>query len=133
MDLATAFKVLTLITFTDANIEDTSSTSIQESQRPFSYPSSSPSPTTTEELKDLPDLVQNTELPLPHDILEDNLSIENSDWSPPSVAFQTQLGKRKHTSYSPDTVECKRCKQLYRKSWPGCNFQKEKCDDGQIV
>ena len=131
--MATAFKGLTLITFTDANIVDTSSPSIQESQRPFSYPSSSPSPTTTGELEDLPDLVQNTELPLPHDILDDKISIENSDWSPPSVAFLPQLGKRKHTSYSPDTVECKRCKQLYHKSWPGRNLQEEKCDDGQII
>ena len=119
--------------FTDANIEDTSSTSIQESQRPFSYLSSSPSPTTIEELEDLPELVQNTELPLPHDVLDDKISIENSDWSPPSVAFLLQLGKRKHTSYSPDTVEYKWYKQLYRKSWPGRNFQEEKCDDGQIV
>ena len=77
--MATAFKGLTLIMFTDANIEDTSSTSIQESQRPFSYPSSSSSPTTTEELEDLPELVQNTELPLPYDILDDKISIENSD------------------------------------------------------
>ena len=95
LDLATAFKGLTIITFTDINTEDTSSTSTQESQRPFSYPSPSPLPTTTEELEDLPQLVPNTELPLPHNVLDDKISVENSDWLPPSVAFLPQLGKRK--------------------------------------
>ena len=132
-DLATAFKGLTIIKFTDINTDNTVSTSTQKPQRPFSYPSPSPSPTTTEELQDLPQLVPNTELPLPNDILDDKISVENSDWSLPSVAFLPQLGKRQHISYSPDTVECKRCKQLYRKSWPGSNSQEEKCNDGQIV
>ena len=129
MDLATAFKGLTIITFTDANLEDTPSTSLPETQKPFSYPSTSPSPTTTEELEDLPDLVQNTELPVPQDILDDRISIENSDWSPPSVEFLPRLGKRKRTSYSPGTVECMQCKQLNHKSWPGSNIQEEECND----
>ena len=125
LDLATAFKGLTIVTFTDANLEDTPSTSNQQPYRPFHYPSPSPSPTTTEEIEDIPELVENQDLPLPDEVLDDNIPIEDSDWSPPSVAFLPWLVKRKQNSSSPDTGECWRCKQLKRKSWPGCNVQGE--------
>ena len=95
LDLAIAFKGLTIVTFTDANLEDTPSTSNQQTYRPFHYPSPSPSPTTTEEIEDLPELVENQHLPLPDEVLDDNIPIEDSDWSPPSVAFLPWLGKRK--------------------------------------
>ena len=123
LDLATAFKGLTIITFADNNLEDTSSTSNQQTYRPFHYPSPSPSPTTTEEIEDFPELVENKTLPLPEEVLDDKIPIEDSDWSPPSVAFLHQLGKRKQTSSSPDTGECWRCKQLKLKSCPGHNVQ----------
>ena len=71
LDLATAFKGLTIITFTDANLEDTPSTSIQQTQRTFHYPSPPPSPTTTEEIEDLPEFVENKDLPLPQEVLND--------------------------------------------------------------
>ena len=109
----------------DANLEDTPSTSNQQPYRLFHYPSPSPSPTTTEESEDIPELVENQDLPLPAEVLDDNIPIEDSDWSLPSVAFLPRLGKRKHNSSSPDTGECWRCKQLKRKSWPGCNIQGE--------
>ena len=111
--------------FTDVNLEDTPSTCIQQTQRPFHYPSPPPSPTTTEEIEDIPELVENNNLALPQEVLNDRISIEDSDWSLPSVAFLPQLGKRKRDSCSPDTVECRRCKQLNRKSWPGHNIQEE--------
>ena len=94
LDLATAFKGLTIVTFTDANLEDTPSTSNQQTYGPFHYPSPSPSPTTTEEIEDIPELVENQDFPLPDEVLDDNIPIEGSDWSPPSVAFLPQLGKR---------------------------------------
>ena len=125
LNLATAFKGLTIITFTDANLEDTPSTSNPQTHRPFHYPSPPPSPTTTEEIEDVPELVENENLPLPEEVLDDRIPIEDSDWFPPSVAFLPRLGKRKRNSSSQDTVECWRCKQLKRKSWPGCNIQGE--------
>ena len=125
LDLAIAFKGLTIVTFADNNLEDTPSTSNQQTYRPFHYPSPSPSPTTTKEIEDLPELVDNDTLPLPEEVLDDKLPIEDSNWSPPSVAFLPQLGKRKRTSSSPDTGECWRCKQLKLKSWPGRNVQGE--------
>ena len=125
LDLATTFKGLTIITFTDANLEDTSSTSNPQTHRPFHYPSPPPSPTTTEEIEDIPELVENENLPLPEEVLDDRIPIEDSDWSLPSVTFLPRLGKRKQNSSSPDTVECWRCKKLKRKSWPGRNIQGE--------
>ena len=125
LDLATAFKGLTIVTFTNANLEDTPGTSNQQTYRPFHYPSPSPSPTTTEEIEDIPELVENQDLPLPDEVLDDNIPIADLDWSPPSVAFLPRLGKRKQNSSSPDTGECWRCKLLKHKSWPGRNFQGE--------
>ena len=125
MDLATTFKGLTIITFTDANLEDTPSTSNQQTHRPFHYPSPPPSPTTTEEIDDAPELVENKNLPLPEEVLDDRMAIEDLDWSLPSVAFLPQLGKRKQNVSSPDTEECWRCKQLKCKLWPGHNVQGE--------
>ena len=95
LDLATAFKGLTIVTFTDANPEDNPSASNQQADRPFYYPSPPPSPTTTEEIEDIPELVENQDLPLPDEVLNDKIHIEDSDWSPPSIAFLPQLGKRK--------------------------------------
>ena len=95
LDLATAFKGLTIIMFTDANLEDTPSTSNPQTHRPFHYTSPPPSPTTTEEIEDVPELVENKNLPLPEEVLDDRISIGDLDSSPPSVAFLPQLGKRK--------------------------------------
>ena len=63
LDLATAFKGLTIIMFTDANLEDTPSTSNQQTHRPFHYPSPAPSPTTTKEIDDVPELGENKTYP----------------------------------------------------------------------
>ena len=123
--MATTFKGLTIFTFTDANLEDTPSTSNQETHRPFHYPSPPPYPTTTEEIDDVPVLGENKNLPLPEEVLDDRIPIEDSDWSPPSVAFLPRLGKRKLNVSSPDTEECWRCKQLKHILWPGCNVQGE--------
>ena len=95
LDLATAFKGLTIITFTDANLEDTPNTSDQQTHRPFHYSSPPPSPTTTEEIEDIPELVENENLPLPDEVSDDRIPIEDSEWCPPSVAFLPRLGKRK--------------------------------------
>ena len=101
--MATAFKGLTIVTFTDANLEDTSSASNQQAYKPFYYPSPPPSPITTEEIEYIPELVEDQDLTLPDKVLDDKIPIEDSDWSLPSVAFLPWLGKRKQNSSSSDT------------------------------
>ena len=80
LDLATAFKGLTIVIFTDENNSVQPSTSKAEELRPFYYPSPSPSPTTTEENTEIPELVN---IPLPEEVEQDKVTIEDSDWSPP--------------------------------------------------
>ena len=95
LDLATTFKGLTIIMFTYTNLEDTPSTPNPRTHRPFHYPSPPPSRTTTEEIEDVPELVENENLTLPKEVLDDRIPIEDLDWSLPSVAFLPWLGKRK--------------------------------------
>ena len=63
LDLVTAFKGLTIVTFTDEKSQSQPSTSKQEDSRPFYYPS--PSPTKTEENAEIPELV---DIPLPEEV-----------------------------------------------------------------
>ena len=58
LDLATSFKGLTIVTFTDEKVQPQTSTSKQNELRPFPYPSPSPSPTTTKENVEIPELVK---------------------------------------------------------------------------
>ena len=103
MDLATAFKGLTIVTFTDENSSvQPLSTSKEEEQRPFYYPSPSPSPTTTEENAEIPELV---DIPLPEEIEQDKVTIEDSNWSPPPVAYRRVNHKRRYSSQFPDIDE----------------------------
>ena len=60
----TAFKGLTIVTFTDKKSASQPSTSKQEDQRPFFYASPTPLPTTTEEEAEIPELV---DIPLPEE------------------------------------------------------------------
>ena len=124
MDLATAFKGLTIMTFTDEKSLVQPSTSKEEEQRPFYYPLPSPSPTTTEENAKIPKLV---DIPLPEEIEQDKVRIEDSDWSPPSVTYRRVNHKCRYSSQFPniDEEECCRCGQIKRKSWPGRDCQDE--------
>ena len=81
----TAFKGLTIITFTDKKSASQLSTSKQEYPRPFFYMSPTPSPTTTEEEVEIPELV---DIPLPEEVEQDKINIEDSDWSPPPIAYR---------------------------------------------
>ena len=62
LDLATAFKGLTIVTITDEKSVLQPSTSKQEDQRPLFYASPTPLPTTTEEEAKIPELV---DIPIP--------------------------------------------------------------------
>ena len=101
LDLATTFKGLTIVTFADNNLGDTPSTSNQQTYRPFHYPSPSPSPTTTEEIEGLPKLVDNDTLPLPEEVLDDKLPIEDSNWSPPLCSLLTSAWEEKMHFFFP--------------------------------
>ena len=102
LDLATAFHGLTIVTFTDKNSELQPSTSKQEDQRPFFYASPTPSPTTTEEEAEIPDLV---DIPIPEEVEQDKINIEDSDWSPPHLTYRQINCKRRNSTQLPDIDE----------------------------
>ena len=127
LDLVTAFKGLTIVTFTDEKKQPQPSRSTKDNQRPFYYPSPSPSPTTIEENVEIPELIDNVKIAIPKEITNDNIPIEDSDYSPPKVAYQHYTCKQRYSSPFPDNDDdnyC-RCGQVIKKSWPGCNNQGE--------
>ena len=121
LDLATAFHGLTIVTFTDENSEPQPSTSKQD-QRPFFYASPTPSPTTTEEEAEIPDLV---DIPIPEEVEQDKINIEDSDWSPPPLTYRQVTHKRRNSTQLPDIDEeaCTCCGKIKQKSWPGWDEQ----------
>ena len=108
LDLTTAFKGLTIVTFTDDKSELQPVTSKQEDERPFFYALPSPSPTTTEEEVDIPELI---DVLLPEKVEQDQLHIEDSVLSPPPVAYQQVNHKRRYSTQFPDIEEeaCTHC------------------------
>ena len=122
LDLVTAFKGLTIVTFTDEKSTPQPSTSKPEDQRPFFYASLTPSPTTTEEEAEIPELV---DIPLPEEVEQDKINIEDSDWSPPPFAYRQVNQKRRYSNRFPDIdeEECLHCGRIKRKSWPGWDEQ----------
>ena len=115
LDLATAFHSLTIVTFTDENSEPQPSTSKQEDQRPFFYASLTLSPTTTEEEAEIPELV---DIPIPEEVEQDKINIEDSNWSPPPLAYRQVNHKRRNSTQLPDIDEeaCTRCGKIKGKS-----------------
>ena len=88
LELADAFKGLTIVTFTDNKEGQQPSPSTQTKERPFFYPSPSLSPTTSEEEEEISELIDNIDLLVPEEVTNNTILIEDSDWSPPTVAFQ---------------------------------------------
>ena len=117
LDLVTAFHGLTIVTFTDENSDPQPSTSKQD-QRPFFYASPTPLPITTEEEAKIPELV---DIPIPKEVEQDKINIEDSDWSPPPLAYRQVTCKRRNSTQIPDIHEeaCTRCGKIKCKSWPG--------------
>ena len=87
LDLVTAFKGLTIVTFTNEKKQPQPSTSTKDNRRLFYYPSPSPSPTTIEENVEIPELIDNVDIPIPKEVTNDNIPIEDSNWLPPKVAY----------------------------------------------
>ena len=111
LDLVTAFHSLTIVTFTDEKSELQPSTSKQEDQRPFFYASPTPSPTSTEEEAEIPELV---DIPIPEEVEEDKINIKDSDWLPPPLAYRQVNHKRRNSTQLPDIDEeaCTHCGRI---------------------
>ena len=122
LDLATAFKGLTIVTITDKKSASKPSTSKQEEQRPFFYASPTPSPTKKEEEAEIPELV---DIPLPEEVEQDKINIEDSDLSPPPFGYRQVNRKQRYSNQFPDIdeEECSCCGRIKRKSWPGWDKQ----------
>ena len=117
----TAFYSLTIVTFTDENSDLQPSTSKQD-QRSFFYASPTPSPTTTEEEVEILELV---DIPIPEEVEQDKINIEDSDWLPPSLTYRQVTHKRRNSTQLPDIDEevCTHCGKIKHKSWPGWDEQ----------
>ena len=119
----TAFHGLTIVTFTDENSDPQPSTSKQDqNQRPFFYASPTPSPTTTEEEAEIPELI---DIPIPEEVEQDKINIEDSDWSPPPLTYRQVTCKRRNSTQLPDIDKeaCTHCGKIKQKSWPGRDEQ----------
>ena len=118
----TAFHGLTIVTFTDEKSVSQPSTSKQEDQRPFFYTSPTPLPTTTEEEAEIPKL---EDIPIPEEVEQDKINIEDSDWSPPPLAYRQVSHKRRYSTQFPDIDKeaCTHCGRIKCKSWPGRDEQ----------
>ena len=90
LDLATAFKGLTVVTLSDPPQE--TQISSQKSDRPFGYNSPSPSPTSTEKERSVEAV---DEIPIPSDILEDKVFVQDDIWKPPNTPV---VSKRPYNS-----------------------------------
>ena len=80
LDLAMAFKGLTIVTLSDP--PQGTQISNQKSDRPFGYNSPSPSPTSTEKERSLEAV---DELSIPSDVLEDKVFVQDDIWEPPNT------------------------------------------------
>ena len=80
LDLAMAFKGLTVVILSDPPQE--TQISNEKSDQPFGYNSPSPSPTSTEKEQPLEAV---DEIPIPPDILEDKVFVQDNIWEPPNT------------------------------------------------
>ena len=112
LDLATAFKGLTIVTLSDP--PQGTQISNQKSDRPFGYNSPSLSPTSTEK-EQSPEAVD--ELPIPSDVIEDKVFVQDNIWEPPNtpvVSKQPYNSCNNLNNTNPEFYHCKRCR---RTSW----------------
>ena len=86
------------------------------------HESSTSSENPQREEAEIPELV---DIPLPEDVEQDKVPIEDSDWSPPIVAYRQVNCKRRYSTQFPDIEKeaCTRCGLIKCKSWPGRDEQ----------
>ena len=97
LDLACAFKGLTVV---DLSEEDTLPIQNQV-EHAFDNPSGEPSPTTSEEDQNIPELILiDDEQPIPMPIEEDIQEIEDEIWVPPLEQLPTHRRKRRYTQFA---------------------------------
>ena len=112
LDLAMAFKGLTVVTLSDPPQE--TQISNQKSEQPFGYSSPSPSPTSTEKEWSLEAV---DEIPIPSDILEDKVFVQDDIWEPPNtpvVSKQPYNSCNNLNNTNPEFYCCKCCRHT---SW----------------
>ena len=99
--MACAFKGISIV---DLSEEDTLST-LPNLEHTFTQPSGNPSPTTSEEEEDIPDLIPATDdLPIPDAIEQDCQSIKEDAWAPLGAIIDDYLFKRPYSQVSPETT-----------------------------
>ena len=109
LDLAMAFKGLTVVTLSDPPQE--TQVSIWKSEWPFEYSSPSPSSTTTEKERSLEDI---EELPIPSYITEDKVFVQDDIWEPPNAKV---VSKRPYNSCNNLNATNPFCKCCRHTSW----------------
>ena len=77
----------------------------------------------------IPELV---DIPIPEEVEQDKINIEDSDWSPPPLTYRQVNRKRRNSTQLPDIDEeaCTNCGKIKQKSWPG---QDEQWNDWQNI
>ena len=111
LDLACAFKGLTVV---DLSEEDTLPVQNQV-EHAFDNPSGEPSPTTSEEDENVPELISiDEEQPIPTPIEEDIQEIEDEIWVPPLEQLPTHRRKRRYTQFAIERqIQYKRNRQAF--------------------
>ena len=123
LDLAMAFKGLTVVTLSDPPQE--TQLSIQKSEWPSEYSSPSPSSTSTEKERSLENV---EELPIPSDVTEDKVFVQDDIWEPPNTKV---VSKRPYNSCNnlnatnPEFYCCKCCRST---SWDAVVLENECCE-----
>ena len=111
LDLACAFKGLTVV---DLSEEDTLPVQNQV-EHAFDNSSGEPSPTTSEEDQNVPELISiDEEQPIPMPIEEDIQEIEDEIWVPPLEQLPTHRCKRRYTQFAIERqIQYKRNRQAF--------------------
>ena len=112
LDFAMAFKGLTVVMLSDPPQE--TQVSIQKSERPFEYSSPSPSPTSTEKERSLEDV---EELPIPSDITEEKVFVQDDIWEPPNTKVVSKRPYNSCNNLNATNPEFYRCKHCRHTSW----------------
>ena len=97
LDLACTFKGLTVIDLSEEDMLPAQN----EVEHAFDIPSGEPSPTTSEEDENVPELISiDEEQPIPTPIEEDIQEIEDEIWVPPLEQLPTHRRKRRYTPFA---------------------------------
>ena len=71
------------------------------------------------------EILELVDIPIPEEVEQDKINIEDSDWSPPPLTYRQVNHKRRNSTQLPDIDEeaCTHCGRVKHKSWPGQDEQ----------